>query len=1510
MSVETPSGSSPSSMLPALTSSASVSGAALTDEVCGRVLQQCESVFDGLRSCGVRSDLLASLLAEARQLHSHITATVLSIAVSGDRGVGKTTFINHIAAQPDDNALVPAVLQLHATQQCDQAWMAQRVGLLGSLPLPRDMNAESITQCSTLLRVLPVVSDAPQLVVRTNHQLDGYASCFNAVHQLLLTGVQHEEQQQQQQAPPLSHSSAFPCPQLPTAKAITFLQSLSEAAAFYVAYQRWCRAFCTAHRLPQPTAASGAHLSHLLVFHTVSRASQHILALARSGTLSQQENKQQQVSPPLHGAPDSATEERVVSMEYGYQWQFPAIYRLWDTPGFGNDTALAEGEQQPISAFEQSQCVLLFGKRAALYPELSTLLSLGAFRNLRRPPVLGLVWSGSEQMSEQLRYLQNDNEVEQAVRINAELQKSVRLLQDDVHLMPAAEGQWDRRARHLAALHDNCVLMPFVKHDHGGHRQFELQPLLLLLDTVRQRYMSSAMEGLLRYALSFAVIGRQMATGSMRVERARHQRIFEQAAEQQVEPTKHRLDELSSALREELSAVLDMDIIIAARRGANNHHSKHGDSTTSSGESDSDSGSGSDSDGDYYESDTSGSVQTSTAQWQIDSSLWSPFMQTLLKCLRSFIGRVKLACYDRALQRTFEYYCHHLGRDVDGPTSGADKQQHELQSQSLQELLSSWAEVSPSSAAIAQLRAQADGQLVQGAQQLNALVRQCMQRALKQNQTTAAHERKNKHALHAQLLDSLHHELETHYIQRWATQFHIAYELMVRDTRDQLYLIISEDIRADGLSTARHTKGSADKLVSAVKGVLSKHQQQREKHVNQTDKLCAQDPSLPSSTEDSDGMAVSVQQVLSGEPGWVPVVRSMPCVIEGDSCTPPPPEPSASQSTTPLAHIRAEYRESAGDLQLGLHMDPSTRQRIEKYRDDVNVKAFDFTNKPLIRWLFPMLTPVYMASNNALPADDPRKGEDEIMRVEQLLTAERFDGLHHLHFLLCLPKHVQQVRDIFDRAGQAAHAGGPKAVSSYQRLLSSKVLVELPHDRVAPSYVLDIGKQLLTHFDFCFSWRLSQSVREHCEVGILNTRECTRGRLLAHTQHIVVRYFIHTRKELQRLLNSDNVHQLGGVCAQMLSDHALTQADFDRFHHSLITARDNNTPYNESILTTLQGLVERISRVRQASPGSSDTTLHVEGDAANKARPQTGSPGGQHSAVHALLGELQRVLRGWQCVSAFALYDASVVRWRFYPHYPNFHFAARQSNDLHSLVLDHLSSQRHVWFAPQVGHHYKARKDPYDSLDHFYPTMREADIGFARSLPDSEQVSVMVFLNAFAYRSALSKNKRLSADRHGIQATSNALRTDERQSEDGSEEEEQEEEHEDTLSDRMDTDSSVRQSSELTVVSATVTHTRSSYLPPRLSSVHPAPTRLSSSRTPSALHDTPSSAASRAVHSSGKVQDDNSITMDHVQRSEKRNRDGGRATLVAATTPTVAAVSGPRQQSYKRAKTESGREKP
>ena len=93
------------------------------------------------------------------------------------------------------------------------------------------------------------------------------------------------------------------------------------------------------------------------------------------------------------------------------------------------------------------------------------------------------------------------------------------------------------------------------------------------------------------------------------------------------------------------------------------------------------------------------------------------------------------------------------------------------------------------------------------------------------------------------------------------------------------------------------------------------------------------------------------------------------------------------------------------------------------------------------------------------------------------------------------------------------------------------------------------------------------------------------------------------------------------------------------------------------------------------------------------------------------------------------------MRWRFYPRYPDFHRGVRQSFEIHSLVLDHSSAQRHAWYSREKKEQQHLQStNPYPDPNTFYNAIRDAERGFMRSFTNSKEVTMMMFLVAFALK--------------------------------------------------------------------------------------------------------------------------------------------------------------------------------
>ena len=1480
------SSSSSSFNSPAASSSGSPSSSpVLTDKSCSAWVRAGVSIVDALKKAKVKSTLVDGMIDNAVELEKEISDTVLAVAVSGATGVGKTTLLNAIATQPDDAAVMASIQRMVATRSADGRWHAEDARLLTQLPLPQGRDGLHVTQCSTSL-VVVADSQPPHIKVRTNKQPGQYPCVWSAVSALFQAELKSAQRSRAKQPNP---SSPFQCPCLRKAGADQLTTALRDAAEWWVEYVLWYTAFCTAYKLQQMTERARIHLQHLLIFHSVSRASLDTLRLARSKQQQQQQQQQQQPTTCSSSAQQPVTamvdededddddeeKEKVLDLEYGYMWQFPSTYCLRDTPGFSNDSAEVDASRGSVGQwyYQHSHAIIMVANRAVQYGELSNVLRFGGFQDFNRTPVLGIVWPGDCTAAEQMRYLSNDPKFDKAATIKAGVQIAVKKLQENLDILPAEEGQWQKRSNHISALYANCVLMPFVS-PHECRDGFSVAPYTGMLQALRQHYMSSIMVNMVKYVHTSAVLSRQLASGQSLVVKNKHNNTFKLAAKEQKRNIPRRLDVLHAQFKKDLNDVLDMEVLVD-HQNADDCSSSDDDSSDDSSDdsysgsgSDFDSGSSSDgmsksdsavdsgSDLDYDTSRIPADTGSSTrkpansrprkralcrrpAQVQIDDTRWDPFVKTVLSLLRDYIGKIKERCYDVSLSRTYEFYAENFDDDKrtkqsattssqpphasssaassaatttvavskadkkssssavssSGASSGshassssrspADGNGKKAESQTskeiVEELLNSSAEMSRMGEVVSTERVRAERELFTSKERFRAQCRECIEGVLDTQSGSGKRRAIKARTVLPRVKAALCEMLLQKYLDKWERKFQELYTTTVSASQDELYAVLSAN---DGKAPMKQTWDKANDLANALKHVIKAHLKQTMKpDSEEASKRRAQDPELPSNQPKIETMAAECDTLLYHKwtAGKSNPMEPHPCYFDGEvpistqSAAPPAASSSASASNRSLqsalvsshshhlAHIRCEY--GAGpdhSPYLVLHMAASVKQQIEKFKEVINVRAWDFHHgKKFIDCIFPMITPVFLPEGTA--EDD----EDELERIVTLLTKEDFDSVTHLHFLLCQPRQMGQLQALFAKAGRAAEVAGDGEKKAFQQIRSSKVLVELPSNSLDPLCVLDIGKHIVTKFGFPFSWRMSQAVGAHCEVDVLATKDCSRARLFVLMQHTVVRFFVYIRGELQRLLSGvAPMTTLVGICASLLAEtdksKKMSLEQFNEINKTLLMVTDVEAkPYNESQLQPLQALLDRLLPATSAQSHTQHAQTRTAGKKGEKeqqvndkavavvpasAAVKQDDGSNPYSLPAAFLDDLKRVrnlLGIWSGVATYSAYLSEKVRSRFLARYPNFHLAVKQSAENRSLVLDHISAQRHTWFASQKEHEPHVAQsdpdtDPYASFNNFYNAIYWAEIKFARKFSNNKRLSITMFLGSFAFKNAKS----------------------------------------------------------------------------------------------------------------------------------------------------------------------------
>ena len=1112
-------------------------------------------------------------------------------------------------------------------------------------------------------------------------------------------------------------------------------------------------------------------------------------------------------------------------LEFGHSWAFPSIYCIRDTPGYNNESATVETSNGAIRQwfFEDAHAILLISIRSAQHADLSSLIRQGAFRNMQRTAVLGVLWHEPITAEEQLLYLLNEGH-EPLVEAKHEVQEAVRLLEGNMQILPVAPGAWDQRARHLAALRDNCVLMPFAnprtQQDESG-----AQPFLHLLAALRQRYMSSILDALLKYIFAFTVTSAQLASGNVLVEKKKHLRTFDKARKaQETQKNKH-VEQEKLLFKVELTEIVGQDLLVdqqddgqassgapsgtkhdgAGAQFSDDEQSSDDEYVQEEGEEDEEEeeggleeeeeedegGScGSEEDGDEKKENEDGGKfmhdlassnrprrataaatvnsltrTRRTRDWIINESEWRPFILNMQKYLRSYLTRAKELCYDMALSLTYEYYTNHFNKKDKEDAEGADEKTtlfpspsssstnvggaasptrsvkvqrgstaslpsnmvgkvsvhaspaastppagraagsgYQQASVAVGELLKSWANLHGINAKVLDLKACEDKALFEGLSTLDQLCRRGIQKMLnpvagESGQVGSRRRGWTAAGLRQAVVEQLHTELDNVYFLKWERMFEAEFQTMLVNSKEALYEILSADSENKDkiFGEAEKAKTMAHELQEEVKAEWEKQHTEPEQD---TVKRSAQDPAPFSTVPLYDRMFSSSADSMDG---WSKKpARNLK--DDGISCVVPPSAvacASARDSAYLPAQLQCKYLPmKSGEVQLQLHMQAAEKQQLEQYSATVNERAFDLSSTHT-NYLFPIVTAVY------LPQDE----SEERTRVEELLTKETFDGIPHLHLLLVLPSQEARLREMFVRAGKEAHRAGDERWRSFEHIRASKLLCILPHDNIKPSSLLDVGKHIIAKFGFVFSWRLSQVVHLHYEVGMLRNSECTRGRLLLHMQHIVVKYFIYVRGQLYSAVQS-----LGRTPELLAKEWGKLMRDGLNYD---LWAKGNGAilaiAEKDGVIT--EGMLEPLAQVIDC--------LMPNGKA-KESLPKELEP---------VLSQMRLALRQWDCVAMYGVYNQKNVRWRFYGRYPDFHNGVRGSYEIHSLVLDHTASQSHTWFMREkhLKHQLEAA-DPYPDLDAFYNAIRQAEQRFMRAFTNSSRVTMMILLGAFAIK--------------------------------------------------------------------------------------------------------------------------------------------------------------------------------
>ena len=328
---------------------------------------------------------------------------------------------------------------------------------------------------------------------------------------------------------------------------------------------------------------------------------------------------------------------------------------------------------------------------------------------MQRTPVLGVLWHELITADEQLLYLLNEGH-EPLVEAKQEVQEAVRLLEGNMQILPVAPGAWDQRARHLAALRDNCVLMPFA-NPRTQQDESSTQAFLHLLAALRQRYMSSILDALLKYIFAFTVTSAQLASGNVLVEKKKHLRTFDNARKAQETQKKKHVEQEKVDFKAQLTEIVGPDLLVERRdvgqanratyastehdggiQYSNDEQSsdddyvpeeeeeedeeeEESDESEGDGEQGKEEQEGEDEGKPFHDSTSfirpthagaaaavNALIRTRTREWIINESEWQPFVLNMQKLLRFYLTRAKELCYDMALSLTYEYYTNHFNR--------------------------------------------------------------------------------------------------------------------------------------------------------------------------------------------------------------------------------------------------------------------------------------------------------------------------------------------------------------------------------------------------------------------------------------------------------------------------------------------------------------------------------------------------------------------------------------------------------------------------------------------------------------------------------------------------------------------------------------------------------------------------------------------------------------------------------------------------------------------------------
>lgn len=309
----------------------------MVERKCKEMQQKSKAIVKQLKRANVRSTLPEMLCKEIIHLSGEVTDTTMTIAVAGAGGMGKSTAINTMSAQPDQPLLLQAVREQMLSGATNRLWDAGSASLLGQLPLPNGntKGGKHVTEyCTSLVR-----REEPHITLTTYvRDLNSHKSysCWTLVSGFWLKEI--ESRKAETRARQIS-AKPFPCPRLPIERHDSLQSALQQAVEFYVQDLRWLRSYFAYHALELQQELCnelGQRLTYLLIFHSVSRAATHTLQLA------QEIASQAQVSLSSLGQP----EEELRMLEFGHSWAFLSIYCIRDTPGYNNASATVEDQQR------------------------------------------------------------------------------------------------------------------------------------------------------------------------------------------------------------------------------------------------------------------------------------------------------------------------------------------------------------------------------------------------------------------------------------------------------------------------------------------------------------------------------------------------------------------------------------------------------------------------------------------------------------------------------------------------------------------------------------------------------------------------------------------------------------------------------------------------------------------------------------------------------------------------------------------------------------------------------------------------------------------------------------------------------------------------------------------------------------------------------------------------------------------------------------------------------------